>query len=146
MFQYFLVFCIILMKILQKQQRYWTSKNVKTFSKFYYQNFIPTNRENLRLASKKFLIYGSFRFSNKILTIQDNDLIQHIFIRNKDAIGKSFSIYPGSSIMKEILPHLDSKNWKRLKNLMIRGFSTKNLKNYQIITEDITKTCLNSVI
>lgn len=146
MFIFFLAVALILINFLHNKYKYWTSKNVKLFSIFYYQNFLPTKREHLRQASKSFLLYGSFRFLSKTLTILDIDFLQHIFTSNKDAIGRSFSIYPGSSIMNKILPHLEVENWKRIKKLMIRGFSTKNLKHYQTIVEEMIKSCLNSVI
>lgn len=148
MFQLFLasIFSLILMKILRNEYTYWSMRNVRTFSRFYFENFIPTKRENLRQATKIYTYYGSFRLFNKILTIKNIDLVQHIFKNNRDGIGRSFNIHPGSSIMKKILPHLDYSNWKRVKSLMIRGFSSKKLKHYQTIVDGITKDRFNSVI
>lgn len=137
---------MITLFILYIKSKIWHDEDLKIFSCIYYHNFMPNKREYLKQFNKNFKILTSFRCLNKILTINDSKLIEIIFKLNQDSIGRSFSIYPGSSIMKSILPHLDNDDWRRVKNFMVKGFKSKNLKIFQSISEITTIDHLNSVL
>lgn len=89
---------------------------------------MPKLRYSSTTWSVNFKIYGSFRNREKILTVNDINVVKDIFIRNYKSIGKSFSIYPGSTIMRKILPHLENSDWKRVKCSMLTAFSRSTLE------------------
>lgn len=138
---------IIILILLSVIKFFWVlNKKMKIFSYIYYHSFIPNKREYLKQFGKKYEIFASFRFFKTIFTIIDSNIIEIVFKINQNSIGRSFSFYPGSSIMKRILPHLDNDDWRRVKKIMVKGFKSKNIKIFNNLYKIILLNQFNSVI